>query len=98
VRRARRVEKALSRTEGVVAANGNLAAEKAAVEFDPLLVSEGELAGVVEEVGYGVAREEEGAPEGDYRVLRADFLLAAMTLSSVTVVSNALRLRGVKVD
>ena len=74
---ARRVEKALSKTEGVLAASVNLATEKAAVEYDPSLVSVGELAGVVEGTGYGVVREEEEAPEGEYRALRGDFLLAA---------------------
>jgi P-type Cu+ transporter len=53
--------------------------EKAAVEFEPSSVSEGKLAGVVEAVGYGVAREEDQAPEGEYRALRADFLVAALT-------------------
>jgi P-type Cu+ transporter len=74
---ARRVEKALSKTEGVLVASVNLATEKAAVEYDPSLVNVGELAGVVEGTGYGVVREEEEAPEGEYRALRGDFLLAA---------------------
>jgi Cu+-exporting ATPase len=82
---ARRVEKALSRTDGVLTANVNLAAEKAAVEFEPFSVSEGELAGVVEGVGYGVAREEDGASEGEYRALRNDFLLAAALTALVLI-------------
>jgi P-type Cu+ transporter len=51
---AGRVEKALSRTAGVVEANVNLAAEKASVEYDPALVGAGELVGAVEGAGYGV--------------------------------------------
>ncbi|HEX2181011.1 MAG TPA: heavy metal translocating P-type ATPase, partial [Rubrobacteraceae bacterium] len=82
---ARRVEKALSRTEGVVAANVNLAAEKATVEFDPSSVSEGELAGVVERAGYGVAREQDEAPEGEYRALRADFLVSAALTAFILI-------------
>ena len=82
---ARRVEKALSRTDGVLTANVNLAAEKAAVEFEPSSVSEGKLAGVVEAVGYGVAREEDQTPEGEYRALRADFLVAAALTALVLI-------------
>ncbi len=40
---ARRVEKALSGTSGVPAANVNLAAEKATVEYDPALVGSADL-------------------------------------------------------
>src|SRR3712207_5151544 len=42
---ARRVEKALSRTAGVRAANVNLAAERATVEYDPALVGPEDHAG-----------------------------------------------------
>src|SRR5215210_3031957 len=76
---SRRVEKALSGTAGVLAANVNLATEKAAVEYDPSSVSAEELADVVEGTGYGVVREEDRAPEdGEYRALRGDFLVAVV--------------------
>ena len=74
---ARRVEKALSGTDGVLAANVNLATEKAAVEYDPSSISTEKLAGVVEGAGYSVVRGEVEAPEGEYRTLRGDFLVAA---------------------
>jgi copper ion binding protein len=45
---ARRVEKALSRTEGVRAANVNLATETATVEYDPASAGPGKLVAAVE--------------------------------------------------
>jgi Cu+-exporting ATPase len=75
---ARRVEKALSGTAGVRAASVNLATEKATVEYDPASVGLEELVGAVEGAGYGVVREEEEAPEQEYRRLRGDFLVAAV--------------------
>ena len=78
---SRRVEKALSGTDGVFAANVNLATEKAAVEYDPSSASVEDLAGAVEGAGYGIVREEEPveeAREGEYRALRGDFLIAAV--------------------
>ena len=74
---ARRVEKALSGTDGVLAANVNLATEKAAVEYDPSSISTEKLSGVIEGAGYGVVRGEDEAPEEEYRTLRGDFLVAA---------------------
>jgi Cu+-exporting ATPase len=79
---SQRVEKALYGTAGVLAANVNLATEKASVEYDPSSASVEELAGVVEGTGYGVVREEDGVPddarEGEYRSLREDFIVAAV--------------------
>jgi P-type Cu+ transporter len=79
---ARRVEKALSGTDGVRAANVNFAAEKATVEYDPDSVGLERLVGAVEDAGYGVVREEDETPEnareGEYRSLRGDFLIAAV--------------------
>jgi P-type Cu+ transporter len=78
---SRRVEKALSGTDGVLATNVNLATEKAAVEYDPSSASVEKLAGVIEGVGYGVVREEEeqgDAREEEHRKLRGDFLVAAV--------------------
>src|SRR5215218_4074794 len=75
---ARRVEKALSGMAGVGAASVNFATEKATVEYDPASVGLDELVGAVEDAGYGVVREEEEAPEEEYRRLRGDFLVAAV--------------------
>ena len=78
---ARRVEKALSGTAGVRAANVNLAAEKATVEYDPALVGSADLAGAVEGAGYGVVLEEERVEDAharEYKRLRSRFLVAAV--------------------
>ncbi len=78
---ARRVEKALSGTAGVRAANVNLAAEKATAEYDPALVGPEDLAGAVEGAGYGVVLEEERVEDAharEYKRLRSRFLVAAV--------------------
>ena len=57
---AQRVEKALSGAQGVSVANVNFATEKAQVGYDPASVSAGDLAGIVEDAGYGVETREAG--------------------------------------
>jgi P-type Cu+ transporter len=49
----RRVERALSKKEGVVSARVNFAAEKATVEYDPKTTSPDALIGTIEGAGYG---------------------------------------------
>ena len=49
----RRVERVLSKKEGVSAASVNFAAEKATVEYDPKITDPDELIGVIEGAGYG---------------------------------------------
>ena len=77
---ARRVEKALLETDGVRAANVNLAAEKATVEYDPASVGLERLVGAVEDTGYGVVWEEQTGDvhAREYGKLRGDFLVAAV--------------------
>ena len=48
-----RVEKALSRKEGVAEANVNFAAEKASVAYDRAATRPDELVGVIRDAGYG---------------------------------------------
>ncbi len=59
---ARRVEKALSKTDGVDDANVNFAVEKASVSYDPGSVSPHTLVDAVEDAGYGaeIAKTELG--------------------------------------
>src|ERR1051326_1729559 len=58
----RRIEKALSRVEGVQAANVNLATEKATVAFDPTVAGPSQLKAAVEKAGYGVRELAQPAP------------------------------------
>ena len=64
----RRVEKALTRVEGVAEATVNLATERARVAYDPSRVDLDQLAAAVERAGYRVRLTpppaEEGAPAG----------------------------------
>src|SRR5215207_8959666 len=84
---ARRVEKALSGTDGVRAANVNFAAEKAAVEYDLASVGLERLVGAVEDAGYGVVREErtEDARAKEHGKLRGDFLVAGVLTALILV-------------
>jgi P-type Cu+ transporter len=79
---ARRVEKALSGTNGVRMAGVNFATEKATVEYDPGVAGVRDLERAVEGAGYGVVREEEEDTEEtrarEYRRLRSNFLVAAV--------------------
>lgn len=50
---ATRIEKGLNKMEGVLSANVNLALEKAAVEYNPSIVSPAEMTQKVEKLGYG---------------------------------------------
>ncbi|HLI51855.1 MAG TPA: heavy metal translocating P-type ATPase, partial [Thermomicrobiaceae bacterium] len=51
----RRVERALTKVEGVREASVNLATERARVSFDPAVASLDQLQGAVEKAGYGVS-------------------------------------------
>ncbi len=75
-----RVEKALTKTEGVIGASVNLAAEKAKVEYDPAVCEPKDLVGVVEDAGYGA------------EVARTSFGVTGMSCAScVGRVEKALR-------
>ncbi len=56
----RRVERALSKGEGVRSAGVNFAAERATVEYDPKVTDPGRLVGTVEGAGYGTDTRETG--------------------------------------
>ncbi len=59
----RRIEKALSRVEGVREASVNLATEKARVAYDPGTATPDQLQKAVEKAGYGVREMPTEAPE-----------------------------------
>ncbi|WP_053363679.1 heavy metal translocating P-type ATPase [Bacillus sp. FJAT-27251] len=64
-----RIEKGLNKLEGVSNASVNLALEKAAVEFNPTVLSKKDIINKVEKLGYGaMAKEEENQQEAaDHR-------------------------------
>jgi Cu+-exporting ATPase len=83
---ARRVEKALNRVPGVVGANVNLAAERAAVEYLSGVAGVRDLERAVEGAGYGVARDEERIEDvrgREYAMLRDRFAVAAVLTSII---------------
>ena len=51
-----RVDKAVTKVEGVERASVNLATERASVSFDPSLTTVAAIAAAIERAGYGVAR------------------------------------------
>lgn len=54
---ANRIEKGLSKMEGVQEANVNFALEKASVTFDPNVVTVQQMEEKIEKLGYGTAKE-----------------------------------------
>ena len=61
----RRIEKALSKVDGVSSASVNLATEKATVRYDPSLVTTDAMAAAVSKAGYGVRDMPEPASASD---------------------------------
>jgi P-type Cu+ transporter len=90
---SRRVEKALSKLDGVAAASVNLVTHRASVQYDERRVARGQLASAVEKAGYAVADFDAQAAQpraaatrahslaeaeaAEQRGLRRDFTLAA---------------------
>ncbi|HLM57818.1 MAG TPA: heavy metal translocating P-type ATPase [Pyrinomonadaceae bacterium] len=62
---ARRIERRLSKTEGVADANVNFATSRATVHFDPARTGVRQLVEAVKSAGYGAAAPEEGAASAE---------------------------------
>ena len=82
---AAKIEKKLSKIEGVFRASVNLATERATVEFDASRVKVGALIEAVEDLGYGAERAEEipsdrekEAREREIGRLRRELVMAAV--------------------
>lgn len=81
-----RVEKALSKTEGISKASVNLATETAAVEYDPKIIRLTEIEDVVRKTGYEVLRAEKESQvdehklrkEKEIRTLRVKLIVSAI--------------------
>ena len=63
-----RVEKALSKTEGISKASVNLATETAAVEYDPKIIRLAEIEDVVRKTGYEVLRAEKESQVDEHKL------------------------------
>jgi Cu+-exporting ATPase len=96
---ARRIERGLSRAEGVHRAGVNFATARATVEYDPLMTDNSRLVDVIREIGYdarevpGGANEtvaedfEQAARVAEYKELRRKFLIAAALSLPVLVIA-----------
>ncbi|MFA6456172.1 MAG: heavy metal translocating P-type ATPase [Bacteroidota bacterium] len=88
-----RVEKVLSKVEGVEKATVNLATEKATVKFDPAVASTSLLAAAVEEAGYKLIVEnvkessETSASSDSYMKLKKEFIISVLIALPVMFVS-----------
>ncbi len=67
-----RVERFLSKADGVASANVNLASERATVQFDPALIDRAGLVAAIEAAGYEVGREAAGEGASEDEAAAAD--------------------------
>ncbi len=89
-----RVEKALTKVDGVQSASVNLATEKATVQFNPAATSVDTLKAAVEEAGYTltIPRQHEGSAVAShkdiaYKQLKKEFILAVLLTLPVMALS-----------
>jgi Cu+-exporting ATPase len=86
-----RVEKVLTKMDGVEKASVNLATEKATVKFNPSVTSAEQMAKAVEEAGYTLVVENgtaaaSAAPD-QYAVLKKEFIISAVIALPVMFIS-----------
>lgn len=98
---AARIEKKLSRMEGVRSAGVNLTTEKATVEYDPAAVGISDMIGAVKSLGYGAEKAEEvtadrerEAREKEIRSLRNSLIISAV-LTSPLLLAMILAIIGI---
>lgn len=98
-----KVERKLSKTEGVTKASVNLATNKAAVEYDPNILKISDLIKVVEDLGYGAKPvetadqdREKAEREREIKRLRRELLLATI-LSSPLILAMLLSMFGIDI-
>lgn len=98
-----RVEKALSKTEGITSASVNLAAKTASVEYDPEIIKLSEIEAVIEKTGYGIIRKEKKAgkdehklrKEKEIRILRQKLLVSAIFAAPLLYLAMAPMIPGI---
>ncbi len=98
-----RIEKKLSKLEGVSAANVNLTTEKATVEYDPSKLKVSDLVKAVKDIGYGAEKAEEVSVdrekeqrEKEIRTLKTT-LVISIVLSSPLLFAMILSVLGIDV-
>ncbi|MVB13040.1 Copper-exporting P-type ATPase [Caprobacter fermentans] len=95
-----RIEKKLSRMEGVKNAGVNLTTEKATVEFDPDAVKISDLVGAVESLGYGAEQAEEVSKDHEREAREKEVnslkysLIASVILSSPLLLAMIFSMTG----
>lgn len=86
-----RVEKVLSKVDGVEKATVNLATEKATVRFNASVATAKEMAKAVEDAGYKLLIPETGIPSSaapdQYEILKKEFTISAVIAFPVMVLS-----------
>ncbi|QAT49617.1 copper-translocating P-type ATPase [Caproiciproducens sp. NJN-50] len=98
-----RIEKKLSRMEGVRNAGVNLTTEKATVEYDPSAVRVKDLVGAVESLGYGAEEERELSKDREREARQKEInslkysLIASVILSSPLLLAMIFSMVGIDV-
>jgi P-type Cu+ transporter len=98
-----RIEKKLSRMEGVHTAGVNLTTEKATVEYDPNTVGVSDLIHAIESLGYGVEKAEEISKDREREVREKEIqslkysLIASIILSSPLLLDMIFAMSGLNV-
>ena len=93
-----RVEKAITKFEGVSAVNVNLATEKVTLEYDPSLVDLNEIATIVEDIGYKIdltiLQKENNPPQektnyvdSHLNELKSDLIFAAILTVPIAIIN-----------
>ncbi|MCU0239910.1 MAG: cation transporter, partial [Pyrinomonadaceae bacterium] len=80
---ARRIERKLNKTNGVIVANVNYATVKANIEFDANLINIKSLADSVAEIGYGLILPESNQKISDIQAIEAKELRQKLIISIV---------------
>lgn len=98
-----RIEKKLSRIEGVQNAGVNLTTEKATVEYDPAKIRVADLVGAVESLGYGAEEERELSKDREREAREKEInslkysLIASVILSSPLLLAMIFSMAGLNV-
>lgn len=100
-----RVEKAVSKFEGVSAVNVNLATEKVSLEYDPSIVDLNKLASTVEDIGYKLdlsvlqkeknfSEEKSDNVDTNLKELKSDLIFAIALTIPITIINMGMMWKG----